>query len=69
MKLFNEIEKFEQELDSVPEITPVKANITMESLKPYKGAIIIVLNIIKLFTGKKADKKIDQLIFVLNIAL
>lgn len=69
MKLFDHVNEFEQELESVPDMPPSKIKNGIEALKPYKGAIIIVLNIIKIFTGKKADNKIDQLISILNTVL
>lgn len=70
MKIFDQVSDFEKELDNVPDLTPAQVKKSpIEALKPYKGAIIIVLNIIKIFTGKRADKKIDQLISILDFAL
>lgn len=34
----------------------------MEKLKFYWGAIVLVLTIIKVFTGKKADQRINEII-------
>lgn len=70
MKLLDKVNEFENEIESVEDVSS-ETHMTqpIDRLKPYKGALIILLTIIKIFTGKKADKKIDALIDILGSVL
>ncbi len=71
MKLIDQIQEVETQFEEVDVTTnhfDGPDNI-VEKLRPWKGVLIAVLTLIKLFTGKRADEKINQLISGINMFL
>lgn len=71
MKVFDEFQKVNDEISSVdvPESHFSSPGDVIEKLRPWKGVLIAVLTFIKIFTGKRADEKINQLISGINMFL
>lgn len=71
MKLRQELNKIDEALSDIEEAninasptTPADAIATLKLIAPV---LILVLGVIKIFTGEKADRKIDKTIQFLQI--
>ena len=69
MKLLNKVNNSLEEIDLNEAMLPANPNPqqVIQSIAVWSPVIIIILEFVKLFTGPKADSKIDALIATLRI--